>query len=167
MIFCLAEIPQRADQSFLCSESTLHRSATSCKLSYPKSSFWCLKISHVSPILHILYDSHKVLKHSLSMAASNTTPNTASSATPTDKAIKIVCAKHLHQALWLPENDLHGRLRVTFSTTSNFTDTTLPVIFFCPPMFGSRWFAVELNHLAALKGVRVICPDRYEQNLRP
>ena len=79
---------------------------------------------------------------------------------PADQAITAVCARHLHHSIFIPESGWHGALRVTFSTTSNFDDKTLPVALCCPPMFGSRWMALEFEHLAATHGVRVICPDR-------
>lgn len=90
------------------------------------------------------------------MAASNPSSKTAA-----DEAIETVCARHLHQCLWLPESQSHGKLRITYSTTSNFHDTTLPTLLFCPPMFGSRWLAVDFDHTAKSQGVRIICPDRY------
>ena len=77
-----------------------------------------------------------------------------------DEAIAILCARHLHQTFWLPQNASHGRLRVTFSTTSNFTDTALPVVFFCPPMFGGRLSNIAWDHTAKHHGVRVISVDR-------
>jgi hypothetical protein len=79
----------------------------------------------------------------------------------TEEAVTILCKKHLHQCFWLPENESHGRLRITYSTTSNFTDTALPVILFLGPMFGSRYLNNEFNQLAISTGVRVICVDRY------
>ena len=78
-----------------------------------------------------------------------------------DVALERVSAGHLHQSLWLPETQDHPRLRVTFATTSNFDDETLPAILFIPPMFGSRWFVLEMDKLARDSGVRVVFPDRY------
>lgn len=78
-----------------------------------------------------------------------------------DKAISILCAKHLHQSLWLPATPDHPRLRVTFGTTSNFDNTALPAVLFIGPMFGGRWTTLEFDKLAAECGVRMICPDRY------
>lgn len=78
-----------------------------------------------------------------------------------DEAIEILCAKHFHQSMWLPENNVHSKLRITYATTGNFDDESLPVILFCTPMFGGRWCAVEADHLASSIGVRIICPDRY------
>ncbi|KAK4547187.1 hypothetical protein LTR36_001408 [Oleoguttula mirabilis] len=77
-----------------------------------------------------------------------------------DEAIKYVCGENFHRRLWLPVSATHDRLRVTYSTTSNFSDDSLPAILFCGPMFGSRWFAILIDHLAATTGVRVICVDR-------
>ena len=97
------------------------------------------------------------------MAAAESPRYEHKSASPTDEAIKYVCPRHLHQVLWLSENDSHGKLRVTFSTTSNFSDPSLPVIFVCPPMFGSRWMVVDLEHLAISSDVRVVSLDRYRR----
>lgn len=80
----------------------------------------------------------------------------------TNEALEILCAKHLHQCFWIPANDQlgHGRLRVTYSTTSNFEDETLPVVLFFHPMFGGRYSVAAFDHLAREKGVRVVAPDR-------
>lgn len=78
-----------------------------------------------------------------------------------DNALARVSAGHLHQCLWLPETQNHPRLRVTFATTSNFENESLPAILFIPPMFGSRWFVLEMDKLARDSGVRVVFPDRY------
>lgn len=78
-----------------------------------------------------------------------------------DTALATVSAGHLHQSLWLPETPDHPRLRVTYGTTSNFNDESLPAILFIPPMFGSRWFLLEMDKLARDCGVRVVFPDRY------
>ena len=78
-----------------------------------------------------------------------------------DDALARVSAGHLHQCLWLPETQDHTRLRVTFATTSNFENESLPAILFIPPMFGSRWFVLEMDKLARDSGVRVVFPDRY------
>jgi len=83
------------------------------------------------------------------------------SASARDNALARVSAGHLHQCLWLPETQDHPRLRVTFATTSNFDDETLPVILFIPPMFGSRWIVLEMDKLARDSGVRVVFPERY------
>jgi hypothetical protein len=69
-----------------------------------------------------------------------------------DNALARVSAGHVHQCLWL---------RVTYATTSNFDDETLPAILFIPPMFGSRWFVLEMDKLARDSGVRVVFPERY------
>lgn len=84
-----------------------------------------------------------------------------SSISARDDALARVSAGHLHQCLWLPETQDHPRLRVTFGTTSNFDDESLPAILFIPPMFGSRWFGLETDKLARDSGVRVVFPDRY------
>lgn len=77
-----------------------------------------------------------------------------------DTALATVSAGHLHQCLWLPETQDHPRLRVTYATTSNFSDESLPAILFIPPMFGSRWLVLEIDKLARDCGVRVVLPDR-------
>lgn len=84
----------------------------------------------------------------------------ASAASPTDQAIQLLCAKNFHQSLWLPATSSHPSLRVTFATSSNFANVNLPVVLFCGPMFGTRWLAVDCDHLATRKGVRLICVDR-------
>jgi len=78
-----------------------------------------------------------------------------------DEAVKLVCARDIHQTLWLAQTPAHDRLRVSYSTTSNFSDSALPAILFCVPMFGSRYYTVDIDHLAVSSGVRVICVDRY------
>jgi len=83
-----------------------------------------------------------------------------STQTPKDKALAFVCAEEFHRCLWLPETQDHGRLRVTFSTTKNFDQASLPAMLFVGPMFGSRYNSIDINHLAAECGVRVICCDR-------
>lgn len=77
-----------------------------------------------------------------------------------DEACAIVCAKNLHQCLWLPATDSHERLRVTYSTTKNFADTTLPAVLFCAPMFATRAVALDVDKLTTECGVRVIFVDR-------
>jgi hypothetical protein len=77
-----------------------------------------------------------------------------------DEAIKIVCDKHFHQSFWLPSTSQHDRLRVTYATTTNFEDESLPVILFCGPMFGSRWNAQDFDYFIRKHGVRIIFVDR-------
>jgi hypothetical protein len=88
------------------------------------------------------------------MASINTTKSSR------DTALATVSAGHLHQCLWLPQTQDHPRLRVTYATTSNFDNESLPAILFIPPMFGSRWFVLEMDKLARDCGVRVVLPDR-------
>lgn len=78
-----------------------------------------------------------------------------------DHAISIICKKHFHQALWLPGTANHSKLKVTYSTTTNFDNVSLPAILFIGPMFGTRWDALHFDKLARDCGVRVICVDRY------
>jgi len=85
----------------------------------------------------------------------------SASASARDNALARVSARHVHQCLWLPETQEHPRLRVTYATTSNFEDASLPAVLFIPPMFGSRWFALEMDKLARDTGVRVVFPERY------
>ncbi|KAI6880332.1 hypothetical protein D0869_07477 [Hortaea werneckii] len=77
-----------------------------------------------------------------------------------DEAIELLCRANFHKALWLPETPAHGKLRVTYSTTSNFHNADLAVILFCGPLFGNRWNAVMMDRMASAHGVRVICVDR-------
>ncbi|KAI7164106.1 hypothetical protein KC349_g995 [Hortaea werneckii] len=77
-----------------------------------------------------------------------------------DEAIELLCKANFHKALWLPETSVHGKLRVTYSTTSNFDNADLAVILFCGPLFGNRWNAVMIDRMASAHGVRVICVDR-------
>jgi hypothetical protein len=78
-----------------------------------------------------------------------------------DQAIRTVCGKNVHQVLWLPETAQHPKLRVTYSTTTNFDNVNLPAILFIGPMFGTRWEVLLFDKLARDCGVRVICVDRY------
>ncbi|KIW16904.1 hypothetical protein PV08_04094 [Exophiala spinifera] len=79
-----------------------------------------------------------------------------------DQAIGLICKNCFHQSLWLPQTAEHPRLRVTYSTTTNFDNVSLslPVILFIGPMFGSRWDALHFNKLANDSGVRAIFVDR-------
>lgn len=88
------------------------------------------------------------------------TANSPAADSPIDEAIKYICANHFHRVLWLPPTAVHDKLRVTYSTTSNFTDESLPVALFCAPMFGSRWDSIFVDHLASTVGLRAICVDR-------
>jgi len=73
----------------------------------------------------------------------------------------MICAKNFHQALWLPETTDHPKLKVTYSTTTNFDNVNLPAVLFVGPMFGTRWAALDYDKLARDCGVRMICVDRY------
>ncbi|GAB1735066.1 hypothetical protein NU219Hw_g134t1 [Hortaea werneckii] len=77
-----------------------------------------------------------------------------------DEAIAVVCRANFHRVLWLPETPAHGKLRVTYSTTSNFDNADLAAILFCGPMFGNRWNALMIDRMASAHDVRVICADR-------
>ncbi|KAI7490930.1 hypothetical protein KC351_g322 [Hortaea werneckii] len=77
-----------------------------------------------------------------------------------DDAIALLCRANFHRVLWLPETPAHGKLRVTYSTTSNFHNAGLAVILFCGPLFGNRWNAVMIDRMASAHGVRVVCVDR-------
>lgn len=85
----------------------------------------------------------------------------ASMSSPRGKALSKLSAGHFHQCLWLPQTTDHPRLRVTYATTGNFSDESLPVILFIGPMFGSRYLILEIDKLARDSGVRVVVPDRY------
>lgn len=78
-----------------------------------------------------------------------------------DVANRILCQSCFHQSLYLPATSSHPRLRVTFSTSTNFSDTSLPVILFITPLFGTRWCGASFDHLACTTGVRVIVVDRF------
>jgi len=78
-----------------------------------------------------------------------------------DRALETLSAGHLHQSLWLPQTTEHPRLRVTYATTSNFDDVSLPAILFIGPLFNSRYLVLEIDKLARDCGVRVIIPERY------
>jgi hypothetical protein len=85
----------------------------------------------------------------------------ASTSSPHDRALKTLSAGHLHQCLWLPQTTDHPLLRVTYATTSNFDDASLPAILFIGPLFNSRYLTLEIDKLARDCGVRVIVPERY------
>ena len=85
----------------------------------------------------------------------------ASTSSPRDRALRTLSAGHFHQCLWLPQTSDHPRLRVTYATTSNFSDESLPAILFIGPLFGSRYFTLEIDKLARDCGVRVVVPERY------
>lgn len=78
-----------------------------------------------------------------------------------EEAIRLLCSKYFHQRLWLPATDEYPKLRVTFSTTTNFDNVALPPILFIGPMFGSRYMSLHFDKLARDCGVRAICVDRY------
>jgi len=83
------------------------------------------------------------------------------SLSPEDQAIRTTCTKQIHQALWLQETANHQRLKVTYSTTTNFDNVSLPAVLFIGPMFSTRWHALHFDKLARDCGVRLICVDRY------
>jgi hypothetical protein len=85
----------------------------------------------------------------------------ASIPSPRDRALKTLSAGHFHQCLWLPQTTDHPRLRVTYATTGNFDDESLPTILFIGPLFNSRYLTLEIDKLARDCGVRVIVPERY------
>lgn len=77
------------------------------------------------------------------------------------KAITMLANRCYHQCLWIPATEKHGKLRVTFATSSNFDNDDLPVMLFVPPQFCSRYHIVEMDHLAQAAGVRLLGADRY------
>jgi hypothetical protein len=87
--------------------------------------------------------------------------STMTSLSPEDEAIRIICADNFHQSLWLPETANHPKLKVTYSTTTNFDDLSLPVVLFVGPIFSTRWFSLHFDKLARECGLKVICVDRY------
>ena len=70
-------------------------------------------------------------------------PSSLDNSTAMEQTNNILCARHFHQVFWLPESELHGRLRITYATTSNFVDKNLPVVLICAPMFGGRWYGMR------------------------
>ena len=88
-----------------------------------------------------------------------------SSTSAVEQAMRILCTEHFHQVLWLPETADHPRLRVTFSTTTNFDKVNLQAILFIGPLFSTRWNALHFDKLARESGVRVICVDRYAREI--
>lgn len=90
----------------------------------------------------------------------------ASYSSPENQAIRTVCGRNFHQTLWLPETATHQKLRVTYATTTNFDNVSLPVILYISQMYATRWGAVFCDRRARRYGVRVICVDRYVSNLR-
>ncbi|KAF2160171.1 hypothetical protein M409DRAFT_29466 [Zasmidium cellare ATCC 36951] len=76
------------------------------------------------------------------------------------EVIRKIAPRNFHQHLWLPQTPSHEKLRVTFATTSNFDDQSLPASLFVGPMFGSRYLAVLFDKLAQETGMRAIAVDR-------
>lgn len=84
---------------------------------------------------------------------------------PTDAVIAAACSSELHQSFSLPATSTHPTLRITYSTVGfNVDDTALssaaPTLLFIGGMFGGRYMAQYLHHLALRIGVRVIVIDR-------
>ncbi|CAK3884595.1 Hypothetical predicted protein [Lecanosticta acicola] len=78
-----------------------------------------------------------------------------------EQATRLLSQRNLHQKIWLPQTSTHARLRVTFSTTTNFVeDESLPVVLFIGPMFGTRYMGLMFDRMAREIGVRMICVDR-------
>lgn len=75
-------------------------------------------------------------------------------------AIERLAQRCFHQCLWLPETVKHSRLRVTFATSSNFDDESLPVLLWVPPQFCSRYHISEMDNFAVKYEVRLVGADR-------
>lgn len=69
------------------------------------------------------------------------------------------CASRFHQSIVLPATDAHGPLRVTYAVAGSSTKDS-PIMFFAGGMFGLRYQALNVHHLAEKMGVRVVYIDR-------
>jgi hypothetical protein len=84
---------------------------------------------------------------------------------PSDDVIAAACSSELHQSFSLPATSTHPTLRITYSTVgfdvdNNASSSVAPTLLFIGGMFGGRYMASYLRHLASLIGVRVIFVDR-------
>jgi predicted dienelactone hydrolase len=103
-----------------------------------------------------------------SPTTATTTAATTLKATPipttaSDDAITFCSNLHFHQSIYIPASTSHPKLRVTFSTTTNFgnaEEEELPVILFCHPMGAARYMIYGFENLAKKVGVRVVIIDR-------
>ncbi|KEQ75219.1 hypothetical protein M436DRAFT_25653, partial [Aureobasidium namibiae CBS 147.97] len=79
---------------------------------------------------------------------------------PLDAATTFCSNINYHRSLQIPASLSHERLRVTYATTTNFEDETLPVVLFCHPMGAARYLIFGFEELATKEGVRVVIIDR-------
>jgi predicted dienelactone hydrolase len=85
----------------------------------------------------------------------------AATPSPLDVATSFCSNIKFHRNLHLPASLDHGRLRVTYATTTNFGDKRLPVVLFCHPMGAARYLIYGFEEMAKREGVRVLIIDRY------
>ena len=71
-------------------------------------------------------------------SADPTHPEAAQPISARDHAIQLLAPWHLHRCLWLPQNESHDTLRVTFAVTSNFEDESLPAVLYIGPVSSAR-----------------------------
>lgn len=69
------------------------------------------------------------------------------------------CANRFHQSFMLPATDGHPQLRVTYAIAGCSTSDA-PTMFFAGGMFGLRYQAYDVHHLAETMGVRIVYIDR-------
>ncbi|KAI5197998.1 hypothetical protein E4T39_07008 [Aureobasidium subglaciale] len=89
-----------------------------------------------------------------------TSSSTPQHSSPVDAAITFSCHENFHQSIILQATADHKALRITYATTTNFSNEELPVILFCHPMGAARYLTYEFEYLAVSTGVRVVCIDR-------
>lgn len=75
-------------------------------------------------------------------------------------ALEHISAARFYQSLTVPATAAHGPLKVTYAVIGN-QDRDAPTILLFGGMFGGRWIVVDIEHLAAKMGVRLVCCDRY------
>lgn len=131
------------------------------ELKGPKDSLYVESLSIIStPSPHLRKDLNQQT-HIMQTTSQINNTMVGTSSNPTDIAIRLLANKSFHQCLWLPATTNHSKLRVTFATTTNFSnESKLPIILFIGPMFGNRYFALAFDKIAKETGVRVICVDR-------
>lgn len=88
-------------------------------------------------------------------------PLTSSRSSPLDNAITFCSNIYYHRSLHIPASSSHGKLRVTYATTTNFENAELPVVLFCHPMGAARYLIFGFEEAARREGVRVVIVDRY------
>lgn len=79
---------------------------------------------------------------------------------PQDQAIEFACAKRFHQSFRLPGTGKYGSIRVTYAV-GGALEPTSPVLLWIGGMNGTRYQALDLDHLAKKAGLRVVFIDRY------